>query len=62
MSENFIDNVKGILNNKICFHHSHLRNEVTEYAHIFCNGRVRENKTKTTVTAHNLFRFDFFPC
>lgn len=27
---------------------------------IVCNLRVRENKSKTTVVAHNIFRFDFF--
>ena len=60
MSKNFIDNVKGILNNKINIHHLHISNEVISYTHRFCNTRVRETKTKTTVVAHNLFRFDFF--
>ena len=60
MSENFIDNIKDIINNKIHIHHSHISNEVIGRAHSFCNERVKENKTKTTVVAHNLFRLDFF--
>ena len=60
MSKNFIDNMKGIINNEIHIHHSHISNEIIGYAHSFCNKLVRENKTKTTVVAHNLFRFDFF--
>ena len=60
MSENFIDNIKDIINNKIHIHHSHISNEVIGCAHSFCNERVKENKTKTTVVAHNLFRLDFF--
>ena len=60
MSKNFIGNIKGILNNKINIHHLHISNEVIGYAHSFCNERVRENKTKTRVVAHNLFRFYFF--
>ena len=31
MSKNFIDNVKGILNNKINIHHLHISNEVISY-------------------------------
>ena len=49
MSKNFIDNIKGIINNKIYIYHSHISNEVIGYAHSFCNERVRENKTKTNV-------------
>ena len=49
MSKNFIDNIKGIINNKIHIYHSHISNKVIGYAHSFCNERVRENKTKTTV-------------
>ena len=60
MSKNFIGNIKGILNNKINSHHLHISNEVIGYAHSFCNERVRENKTKTRVVLHNLFRFYFF--
>ena len=60
MSKNNIDNIKGIINNKINIHHSHINNEIIGYAHSFCNARVRENKTEFTLFAHNLFRFDFF--
>ena len=49
MSKNFIDNIKGIINNKIHIYHSHISNKVIGYAHSFCNERVREHKTKTTV-------------
>ena len=59
MSRNFIDK-KCIINNKIHIHHSDICNEVIGYARSFCSERVRENKTKTTAVAHNLFRFDFF--
>ena len=59
MSRSLIDNIKGILNNKININHLHISNEVIGYTNSFCNARVRENKTKTTVVAHNLFRFDF---
>ena len=62
MSKIFIDNIKGIINSKICIHHSHISNEDEGYAHSFCNARVRENRSKTTVVPHNLFRFDFFSC
>lgn len=58
----FIDNIKGIINNKIYIHHLHINNEVEGHAHSFCNARVRENRSKTTVVAHDLFRFGFFSC
>ena len=58
--KNFVDNIKGILNNKINIHHLHISYEVAGYAHSFYNARVRENKAKTAVVAHNPFRFDFF--
>ena len=60
ISKNFIKNLKGIMNNKIHLHHSHITGEIIGYAHNFCNGKVKENKYKVTVIAHNLFRFDFF--
>ena len=58
MSENLIENLRGILNDKI--HVQHNDGEVTGYAHSYCNEKVRENKSKITVIAHNLFTFDFF--
>ena len=60
ISKNFIKNLKGIMNNKIHLHHSHITGEIIGYAHNFCNGKVKENKYKVTIIAHNLFRFDFF--
>ena len=44
----------------MCIHHSHISNEVIGNTHCFYYMRVREDKAKTTVVAHNLFRFDFF--
>ena len=58
MSENLIENLRGILKDKI--HVQHNDGEVTGYAHSYCNEKVRENKSKITVIAHNLFTFDFF--
>ena len=43
LSKNFIDNIKGILNNKIKIHHLPISNEVISYAHSFCNAMVKEN-------------------
>ena len=59
-SKNFVDNLKGITRNKTHIHHSHISGETIGYAHSHCNYKVRENKTKISVIAHNLFRFDFF--
>ena len=44
MSKNFIDNLKGIMENKIHIHHSHISGEIIEYAHRFCHYKVTENK------------------
>ena len=60
MSKNFIDNLKGIMNNRTHIHHYHISGEIIGYAHSYCNYKVRENKTKISIVAHNLFRFDFF--
>ena len=60
LSKTFIENLKGITKNKVHIHHSHVTGEVIGYTHSCCNVKVRENKSKTTVVAHNLFRFDFF--
>ena len=59
LSKTFIKNLKEIIKNKIHVHHSHVTGEVIGYAHSYCNLKVRENKLKATVVAHNLFRFDF---
>ena len=61
LSKIFINNLKGIITTKIHLHHSHITGEIIGYnAHSFCKMKVRENKYKITVVAHNLFRFDFF--
>ena len=60
ISEKFVENFKGILYNKTHIHHSHITGDSIGYLHSFCNFRVRENKKKMSVAAHNLFRFDFF--
>ena len=60
LSKTSIENLKGIIKNKVHVHHYHVTGEVIGYAYSYCNLKVRENKLKTTVVAHNLFRFDFF--
>ena len=59
-SKNFIENLKGIIRNITYIHHSHISEEIIGYAHSYCNYKVRENRTKIGLVAHNLFRFDFF--
>ena len=41
-------------------HHSHVTGEILGYVHDFCNRRVKENKTKFVILAHNFFGFDIF--
>ena len=60
LSKTFIENLKGIIKNKVHVHHSHVTDEVISYTHSYCNLKVRENKSKTTVVVHNFFKFDFF--
>ena len=48
------------MRNKNHIHHSHIAGEIIRYAHSHCNYKVKENKTKISVVAHNLFRFGFF--
>ena len=60
MSKNLIENLKGIMKNRIHIHHSYISEEIIGYEHSYCNYKVRENKTKISVVEHNLFRFDFF--
>ena len=45
---------------KHVIYHSHITGEIIGYSHGFCNRKVRENKNNISVTAHNLFGFDFF--
>ena len=56
----FIDNVKGLLYNKTNKHHSYITGKILGYSHSYCNLNVRKNRDKVSVTASNLFRFDFF--
>ena len=44
ISEKFIENIKGILNNKTHIHHSHISGETLRYSHSYCNLKVRKNK------------------
>ena len=60
MSKIFVDNSKGIMRDKTHIHHSLVSGKIIGYAHSYCNYRVRENKPKLSIIAHNLFRFDFF--
>ena len=59
-SEKFIENVKGILNNKTHIYPSHISGEILGYSHSCYNLKVSENKKQISVIAHNLFCFDFF--
>ena len=59
ISQKFIANTIGMLDNTRCIHHSHLTGHIIGYAHTVCNERVRENYYKSPVIAHSLFRFDF---
>ena len=60
LSKNYLDNLKGIMTNKNHVHHFHISGDIIEYAHSFCNAKVRENKYKITVIAYSLFRFNLF--
>ena len=60
LSRNFINNVRGMLNNAVQLHHSHVTGEITSYSHSYCNPKNRENHFKIPVVTHNLFRFEFF--
>ena len=60
VSEKFVDNVKGLLYNKTNIHHSYITGNIIGYSHSYCNFKVRQNREKINVVAHNLFRFDFF--
>ena len=55
----FVDSVKGLMYNKTNIHHSHITGDILGYSHSYCNLKVRENRDKISMIAHNLFRFDF---
>ena len=52
MSKNFIENLKGIMNNRTHVHHSHITGEIIGYAHSYCNQKVRQNYPKIAVVTH----------
>ena len=60
MSKSFINNLKEIMNSKTHIHYSHISGDIIGDPHSYYNYKVREKKSKTSVVAHNLFRFDFF--
>ena len=59
-TKNFFRNVYHMIKFKMHLHHSHVTGEILGYVHDFCNWRVRENKTKFVIFAHNFFGFDMF--
>ena len=59
-SKNLTGNLKGIMKNETHIDHSYISGEIIGYAHSYCIYKVRENKTKISVVAHNPFRFNFF--
>ena len=59
-SGTFIDNFKGLMYSKTNIHHSHITGEIIGYSYSYCNLKVRQNKDKVRMIAHNLFRFNVF--
>lgn len=59
MSKDFIDNVRGIIENKTDIYHSHTTGKIIGFAHSYCIFKVKENKSKKTLISHNLFKFNF---
>ena len=51
ISQKFIANTIGMLDNTRCIHHSHVTGDIIGYAHTVCNERVRENYYKIPVIA-----------
>ena len=51
VSQKFIANTIGMLDNTRCIHHSHVTGDIIGYAHTVCNERVRENYYKIPVIA-----------
>ena len=46
LSKTFIENLKGIMENKVHVHHFHMAGEFIGYAPFYCNLKVSENKLK----------------
>ena len=59
-SKKFIEDLRLIMTNTKCIHHSHVTGDIKGYTQTFCNKKVRENYFRIPVIAYNLFRFDFF--
>lgn len=45
--------------NKTNINISYITREIIRYSRSYCDLKVRENRDKISVIAHNLFRFDF---
>ena len=56
LSKKFISNIKNVMENTHCIHHSHVSGHIIGYSHTFSNEKVREHYYRVPVTAHNLFR------
>ena len=41
ISKKFISNIKSILNDTKCVHHSHITGNIYGYAHTFCNEKEK---------------------
>ena len=46
VSKNFIQNIKGIMNNKTHIHHSHITGEIIGYSHSYCNQKSNGKQIK----------------
>ena len=59
-TKGFFEIVYRIFNVKIHLHHSHVTGKIYDYAHNFCNWKVKENQLECSCIAHNYFGFDFY--
>ena len=46
VSKNFIQNIKGIMNDKTPIHHSHITGEIIGYSHSYCNEKSNGKQIK----------------
>ena len=46
VSKNFIQNIKGIMNNKTHIHHSHITGEIIGYSHSYCKQKSNGKQIK----------------
>ena len=60
VTKNFFNSVKNLLLSSYVIHHSHVTGKVVDYAHDFCNKKLRETQNLIPFFVHNLFSFDFF--